>query len=125
MRVLICLFLTASAFAQGAWPTFDHSLKVEIRREGSSPILPIPVSIPTPSYPAEFARAGISGEAVVRFFVAADGGAKDPSTVSTTQEEFAAAVKTAVAQWKFKSDGPKRPLEVWLRCRVIFRKEEE
>lgn len=128
MRISIYLLFLATAlgaFGQGAWPTYDHSLKIDIRREGASQILPIPVSVPTPAYPSELVRAGISGEATVRFFVSADGSTQDLSTVSATQDEFASAVKTAVAQWKFKSDGPKRPLEVWLRCRVIFRKEEE
>jgi TonB family protein len=128
MRSLILLYAalsSASVFGQGALGAYDHSLKIEVRREGRSFILPLPVSIPTPSYPAKLARDGFSGEATVRFFVGADGSTRDLSIVSATLEEFASAVKVAVAQWKFESDGPKRPLEVWLRVRVIFRKEAD
>lgn len=52
-------------------------------------------------YPFELRRAGITGEAIVTFFVGADGEVKNPVVTRSSHPGFEAAALASVEKWKF------------------------
>ncbi len=65
---------------------------------------------PSPAYPFVADIEGISGEAVVEFFVDQTGRARFPKVVSASLKDFGWAAATAIARWKFQpplKDGQK------------------
>jgi hypothetical protein len=130
MRIVIfflIIFMTTPAFSQGIRPIFDYSIKVELRTEDYSFAIPAPVALPLPAYPPNQLRARISGEVVMRLLVAEDGKVLKIARFSASQDEFAIPTEKVAPQWKFAPlTGVKVPTSgVWIRCRLIFKMEEE
>jgi RNA polymerase sigma factor (sigma-70 family) len=74
-------------------PVFDIS-KLDQR--------PISVKLGRPEYPAEMARAGASGEALVDFVIGSDGLVYNAYAAASSDRAFEAAAVQAVSQWVFK-----------------------
>ena len=83
--------------------------------------LPVPTQGSRPVYPPELRRAGVTGEAVVSFVVAANGVIQGVEGISATHPEFEAAAVEAVKKWKFTA-GQKSgiPVGVRLQLPVVF-----
>jgi TonB family protein len=118
-----------NSVAQGYTPTYDHSIAVlELAPEERGKGRALPISLPLPPYPAEMLRAHIRGEATIRFLIQEDGTVTDVSVVSTTQREFGDPVKESATRWRFRpldQRGVPVAVRVWMKCRVVFKIEED
>jgi TonB family protein len=130
-RLIIFLAVAAAAFGQGITHTDDFLVSVrglapEARLKDA---FIVPVSLPLPEYPAELIRAGIAGEASIRFHVTDVGAVGEIEVLKVSQREFAEAIKEAIARWRFQAyavDGiTKIKRSAWFACRIQFRREEE
>jgi protein TonB len=63
---------------------------------------PIPTFKPSPNYPFEMRRNGISGQVVVEFIVDTSGNVRDAFAASSDHREFESEAVRAVMKWKFK-----------------------
>ncbi len=83
---------------------------------------PVPLSRPSPAYPAWAQRRGIEGSVLVRFTVDVQGQVQDITVEeSTPGTVFADAAVEAVRQWRFepgRKDG--RPVPTRLQVRIRF-----
>ena len=83
--------------------------------------VPKAISQVPPKYPPELRKAGITGQVVVDFVVAADGTVINAYAASSTREEFEQAAVSAVSQWKFKPGLiAGRPVNVHLKVPIVF-----
>lgn len=57
---------------------------------------------PSPQYPFEMRRAGVTGEVVVDFIVTDQGDVRNAYAARSTAREFEAAAVQAVSKWKFR-----------------------
>lgn len=110
-----------SLFAQGR----DTSTYVRVKQcieAKDSPARGVAITAPLPIYPAEFRRAGIGGEVLVRVNVGKDGRPVDVAVLEATMKEFGEAVVAAVKRWKFiEVDLPKKaPAGLIMECRITF-----
>lgn len=64
--------------------------------------IPIAKFQPSPQYPFEMRRAGITGEVVVDFIVDSNGDVRNAYAARSTQREFESSAVTAVSKWKFR-----------------------
>jgi periplasmic protein TonB len=56
----------------------------------------------TPLYPFSLKKAGIQGEAIIRFVVDVSGSVRDVEVVSANHPAFGRAAADAVAKWRFQ-----------------------
>lgn len=74
-----------------------------------------------PIYPVALRRSNISGHAVLRFIVTADGRTADIVVEKTTHAEFGEAAAEAVAKWRYRpaiKDG--KPVACALIFPIVF-----
>jgi TonB family protein len=74
-----------------------------------------------PQYPFNLRRAGISGDALVRFIVTADGRVVDVTAIRATHPSFGAAAAEAVSKWRYQpalKDG--QPVACRLQVPIFF-----
>ena len=64
--------------------------------------IPSPKFQPSPQYPFEMRRAGVTGEVVVDFIVTDTGDVRNAYAARSTAREFEAAAIQAVSKWKFR-----------------------
>ena len=64
--------------------------------------IPIAKFQPSPQYPFEMRRAGVTGEVVVDFIVDSNGDVRNAYAARSTQREFESSAVTAVGKWKFR-----------------------
>jgi TonB family protein len=130
LKTIIVLFVASVACAQGIWHSLDFAVAVRgLQTETRIKELITPIALPMPGYPLDLARAGISGDANVRFLVKGDGSVGEIHVLAASQSEFRAVVSEAIARWRFQAYTPdgKQKVEkaVWMKCRILFRREEE
>lgn len=63
--------------------------------------IPVARFQPSPQYPFEMRRAGVTGEVVVDFIVTDQGDVRNAYAAHSTQREFETAAVQAVSKWKF------------------------
>lgn len=63
---------------------------------------PAPVTQPMPAYPADLRSQPIPGNAVVKFFLDADGRVRMPSVTSATDPAFGKAALSVLGNWRFQ-----------------------
>ncbi|MGH8019724.1 MAG: TonB family protein [Opitutaceae bacterium] len=82
-----------------------YARSIELARESapsnSNGIMPRPVKVVQPAFPAELVADHLSGQATVRLVVRADGSVTDVEVVSASHPAFGFAAATAVAEWQF------------------------
>lgn len=61
-----------------------------------------PLSRRPPVYPTKLLKAGLTGEAMIEFFIAPNGDAELPNIISSSAPEFGYAAVQAVATWRFE-----------------------
>jgi protein TonB len=85
-------------------PQGNHGLGKGIEVFDISKLDQIPVAKfqPSPQYPFEMRRAGVTGEVVVDFIVDSSGDVKNAYAARSTQREFEASAVSAVSKWKFR-----------------------
>jgi protein TonB len=85
-------------------PQGNHGLGKGIEVFDISKLDQIPVARfqPSPQYPFEMRRAGVTGEVVVDFIVDSNGDVKNAYAARSTQREFEASAVSAVSKWKFR-----------------------
>ena len=74
-----------------------------------------------PNYPVDLRRAGISGNATVRFIVTHDGRVIDVTVIQATHPSFGDAAAKAVSKWRYKpamKDG--QPIACLLQVPIFF-----
>lgn len=79
-----------------------------------------------PQYPFELRRAGISGQADVRFIVTHDGRVIDVVVTKATDPAFGLAATEAVSKWKYQpaiKDG--QPIACLLEVPLVFSLHEK
>ncbi len=54
-----------------------------------------------PRYPTEMRRAGVSGEAMIRYVVDVEGKVRDVRAIAATHPDFAAAAVDSVSGWTY------------------------
>jgi len=64
--------------------------------------IPSPKFQPSPQYPFEMRRAGVTGEVVVDFIVTDTGDVRNAYAARSTAREFESAAVQAVSKWKFR-----------------------
>ncbi len=64
--------------------------------------IPSPKFQPSPQYPFEMRRAGVTGEVVVDFIVTDTGDVRNAYAARSTAREFESAAIQAVSKWKFR-----------------------
>ena len=64
--------------------------------------IPSPKFQPSPQYPFEMRRAGVTGEVVVDFIVTDTGDVRNSYAARSTAREFESAAIQAVSKWKFR-----------------------
>ncbi len=103
-QILLLLVATAlSLHGQGFKQGYGHLVRLDYMTEDKGDLsFGHPVDIPLPKYPSSLRKAGIHGEAVVRFRVRNDGKVHDLLVVEQSQREFGDEAATAVAKWKFE-----------------------
>ena len=64
--------------------------------------MPVPLQMPRPELPTELSLLSFQGSAMAEFVVGEDGTAKAINVVGATHPQLEAAVREAVAKWRFK-----------------------
>lgn len=90
--------------------SFDYQFSVQEESFGSDFAFslaevdqpPQPLSRPPPSYPYTLRRAGISGEVVLLFIIAADGSVENIEVERSTHPDFNRPAREAVNRWRFE-----------------------
>lgn len=85
-------------------PQGNHGLGKGIEVFDISKLDQIPVAKfqPSPQYPFEMRRAGVTGEVVVDFIVTDQGDVRNAYAARSTQREFENSAVQAVSKWKFR-----------------------
>ena len=131
LHFIMFFALVATAFGQGIAHSDDFLISVRGLAPGArlKDALIVPLSLPLPEYPAELIRAGIAGEASIRFHVTDAGTVGEIELLKLSQREFAGPIKEGVARWRFQAyavDGiTKIRRSAWFACRIQFRRDEE
>jgi len=63
---------------------------------------PVPTFQPSPIYPYEMTRAGLSGEVLLEFVIDSNGRVRDARVVRSSDRRFEAAALQAVNRWRFR-----------------------
>lgn len=80
-----------------------------------------PLSRRQPVYPTKLLKAGLSGNAVIEFFIDKFGDAQLPHIISSSEPEFGYAAAQAVATWRFEQPKKKgKPVVVRVRIPIEF-----
>ena len=109
--------LTAAYLQNGAVVTIGSP--VTQPGQGFQP--PTLIASPSPQFPFEMRRAGISGRVLVDVVVDANGNVQSAHAAESTQGEFEAGAIAAVSQWKFTPGQVKgQPVMVNLHIPVNF-----
>jgi len=86
--------------------------------------IPTPLSVVSPVYPKEWADRGITGRAVVDFYIDETGRVRMAAALSWTHEILSVAAVEAVKNWRFSPPTRQaRPVLVHVRQTFEFRKE--
>jgi protein TonB len=83
---------------------------------------PRPISRPSPTYPPELRRAGISGTVVLKFAVRADGTTSQVTVQRSDNPAFEEPAIRAIRKWRFEpgeKDG--KAVSVWVRLPIPFK----
>lgn len=83
--------------------------------------IPMPVNFVEPVYPADLARHGVRGSAVIEFYVDEAGNVRVPAVIDSDFWELGSLAMDAVRQWQFAP--PTRhgqPVLVRVRQRIVF-----
>ncbi|MBC7369273.1 MAG: TonB family protein [Undibacterium sp.] len=108
----------AAAKAKGAGLA---PIKGEILPAAKVDVQPKPTFQAQPMYPAAFRGAGVSGEALIKFVVDAQGKVRDAVVVKATHAEFGVSAVDAVGKWQFdpgQKDG--RKVNTELQVPIVF-----
>lgn len=113
-------------FPQGVTFPFDHTVAVKdlAEEEKERASLSHPVTMPFPAFPPELLRAGVSGEASIRFQVHADGNVSDVIVMAASHDDFGGAARVAADGWRFSSSVDRtsgKATKNRARCRLVFR----
>lgn len=84
--------------------------------------IPEPTHVVSPSFPPEWRARGLTGTAIVEFYIDETGAVRIPLVVTATHPELDASAVTAVGQWKFQSP-TRRGQPVLARAEQVFRFE--
>ncbi len=78
----------------------DRSFRLASLRELDS--IPVPIQVDPPRFPAELARQGIVGDAVVDFYIDEHGKVRMPAIVRDDFDELGTLALNAVREWRFE-----------------------
>lgn len=124
----IALLLAGCATPRGIWGGLGASKPrvtlvsvtgIEGAYAEAYPLVPIPL----PTYPWDFSRAGIVGEATVRVVIDSAGKVSQATVIATSHRELGEEVLLAVERWRFRrisGSSGSQPASVVLDCRFKF-----
>lgn len=105
--------------------TGEEEVAAEARGYGAAGMrtldrIPLPAHVVSPAFPDEWRARGITGSAVVEFYIDESGAVRIPCAISATHPELGASAVAAVAQWRFQPP-TRRGEPVLVRAEQIFR----
>jgi len=86
--------------------------------------IPTPVSIVNPTYPKEWAEQGITGKAVVDFYIDETGKVRLPASISSSNPMLAGIAVAAVSKWQF-TPPTRKGSPVLVHAQQIFEFQKE
>lgn len=111
MRSLCHALLLAAAFlpviSAGQGVHFSYSAAVVINYDTSDGRGPVPLPFggsPYPEYPAQFVRAGLTGNVEFELTLRSDGSVESTRITKSHFEELSLSVASALGQWRFEAD---------------------